>query len=878
MSTNPVSQPASLQLPDLLASQIAGSGDAGGGIAVNTFRGDVTLPLPLASLPGVQDVRIALTAINSSNIFRSAKLDNAQAPTSILGLGWALPRDRIVVMGKRSVDIISGVHAIEENGQLTPLVLIKNTGSSYLFVTNALPLWQFLYNPAEERWTITLPDGGKRTYGGAGAAGACEWGLSWNGWIGASTAAKATPYVVAWNLVRVRSAWGLGLDYVYEADTLPVGDTGSYTRASYLVRITDSLGQAVELQYLDKEPFEWVCPHLYQGLPDTAYQDRYETKYLNTLVEFSNVTSKTTKRRLTFEYRFDDFAGAGEDLYKKRVLREFSETINDIATSPDTRFEYVKDHAAPTAGALVKILNPSGSTTEFEYKKITLNAADNPFFNKTLEIVPPKDFAGARPYLLPSAAYMALTWLQPTRGTVAVQIYSYGGVWSAPWSPAAPISGSFDQDGVNYAQAGDKFALFLPPTTGEAGNSALLLLFRRDPFQNNVWHTETRTIRLTATVNKVSACLVGGEDFIAISIERQGKFHIFTFDPSSLTWRESTFTPSGENIALSTDGSRLMVAAVADATRSMELTLYTRALDLSWARSGGPLSKGGVTWDTGYLYSLLNCGPNFCAVTYFADSGGQLVLLEWNKQGKFGGERTFPATSGVTHVSQSLVLNGPRVFRYDAGNWKPFTFTDNPNASYVIGDDFALRTVAAGGPAVTLVRYEPETGAWTGEGLPGANATLFPPTLAGNVMTCGTKVYRRRPDESWKHIADLSTSGDPSTLINRGGFIIYEERPQPSAKRRVVVLLLGDDRKVETITFDGQRFGGGVAWFTAAVSTGLRCFATYPENTTPLAPSALFLNRNPRQQPVANTRGPCRQQDDDRRRLSEILHQLRLRQ
>jgi RHS repeat-associated protein len=836
MSMNPVAQPASLLQPDLLASQFSGGG------AVNKFRGDVTMPLPLTSLAGVQGVGIALTAINSSSVFRAARMDNAQAPTSILGLGWELPRERIVVMGKRSTAIMSGVHAVEQNGNLSPLTLIENAGSAYLFVTNALPLWQFKYSPSDETWTVTLPDGGKRYYGGGTTAGACEWGLSWTGWIGASTAPNATPYVVAWNLARIESAWGLRLNYTYDADTLPVGAAGSYTRASYLTWITDDLGQAVELTYWNKESFEWVCPHLYRGEPDTAYQDRYETKFLKYLVEYSNLQSATKMRRLTFDYRFDDPSGIGQDVYKKRVLVKISVAVNDIAPSPDTQFDYVTDHAAPAAGALAKILNPSGSTTTFDYKTIKLNADDNPYFNKTLPIAPPPGFEGARPYLLPSEAFMALTWLHPTRGTATVQIYNYGGAWSQPWSPDGTISGSFDADGIGYAQAGDKFALLLPPTTGGAGTSVLLFLFRRDPYRDDVWHADKRTIRLTASVDKVSGSFIGGDNFIALALEGQGRFQIYNFDPSNLTWQETSFTPSGENIALSSDGSRLMVAAIANATRNMELTLYSRALDLSWARTGGPIYKNGVTWSPPYVSSLLNCGPNFCAVTYTDGSGGRLDLLKWDGQGKFSGERTFPAATAATQVSESVVINGPRVFRYDAGDWKGSTFTDDPNASYVIGDDFALRTLAIGAPAATLIRYEPAIGDWISESLPDANATIFPPTLSRNIMTCGTKVYRRQPDETWLPIADLSTSGDPATLVNRGEFVIYVDR-QPAGKKRVVVLLLGDDREVETVYFDNQLFGGGAAWFSAGACAGPRCFATYPEKIVPTAPSSLLLNR-----------------------------------
>ncbi len=839
MSTNPVA-PSSLLQPELLESQIGG-GIGASGVTVNKFRGDVTLPLPLTSLPGVQGVNIALTALNASNVFRVAKRDNAQAPTSILGLGWSLPRERIVVIGKATLDITDGTYAIEQNGRLTPLTLIEKEGGSYLFATNGHPLWQFRYDPSAESWTIVTPDGGKRLYGGR-VAGACEWGLSWNGWIGASAAANATPYAVVWNLVRLQSAWGLGIDFTYDADTLQVGAAGSYTRASYLARISDDLGQAVELRYGDKEPFEWVCPHLNRGLPDPTYQDRYETRYLKSLTEFSNAKSATAMRTLVFDYQMFDFAGAGQDIYRKRALMGFRTTVNGIVASPDVRFQYVTDPAAPWAGALSSVLNPSGATTKVSYSSITLNAAHNPAFDKTLPIAPPPGSQGSRPYILPSEDYMALTWVHPTKGTLAIQVYSFGGAWSKPWSPDLDLAGTVDPNGIAYVQAGDKFALFLPPVGGTAGASARLILFRRDPYQGNVWHADMRTIRLTASVSKVTASMAGGDNFVAISIAGQGRFQIFTFDPASVEWKSTSFTPSGENIVLATDGSCLIAAAVSNSTRNLELTSYTRNLDLSWRLSGGPRVKNGVTWRSEYFATLLNCSPNFCAVTYAADQGTHLDLLTWDGRGAFVGERSFQATTATTRVSPRIVINGPHVFRFDAGTWKGFTFTDSPQASYVIGDDFALRSLKVGAPNVVLIRYKPTTGAWDTEQLPGANAVIYPPTLAGNIMTCGTKVYRRQLDQTWKPIADLSESGDPATLVNRGSFIIYAER-RPNGKKRIIVLLLGDDSKVVTATFDDQWFGGGGDWFTAGACAASRCFATYPDKLSPLAPSSLFLNR-----------------------------------
>jgi hypothetical protein len=835
MSMNPITQISSLLQPDIFEGQIGGAAN-GAGASVNKFRGDVIVPLPIACLPGFQDIAIALTAVNASNVFRTAKRNNAQAPTSILGLGWSLPRERIVVLGKRSTDIRSGGYSVENNGKLFALTLIEHLGSDYLFVTNALPLWQFLYNPADELWTVTTPDGGKRRYGGRTIEGACEWGLSWNGWIGASIAPGSTPYVLAWNLVRIANAWGVGLTHTYTCDTLSVGSSASYTRANYLTVVTDDLGQAVELRYAEKDPFEYVCPHVHSGKPYTAYQHRYETRFLQSVVEYSNWSSRIVARTIEFEYGFCNLVDAARSTYTKRILLAIQPATNGIR-DPATCFSYNTDPQTAAPGALTSILNPSGAVFRYQYKAIQLNAQDSPYFNKSLTIAPPAGLEGARPYLLPSETYLALTWLQATRGTVAVQIYNFGGAWSTPWSPP-PIRGAFDPDGVVYAQIENYLALFLPPISGGAGNSAQLLLFRRDPYRLDTWHMERRDIRLTANAQKVRASLIGGDEFFSLAIAGQGRFQIFDFNPETLVWTETSFTPGGENVVVATDGTRILAGSVTVSRSTLSLRLYSRALDRSWSMTGGPIDKTGVTWNDNYVGSLLNCGPNFGTATYVDGSGGQVSLLTWNGDGKFDSERSYPATTAYTRVSQSIVINGPRVFRYDAGVWKPFTFDDNPYASYAVGDDFALRTLPVGAPAVTLIRYQPDTGTWTGTSLPGANAALYPPTLAGDIMTCGTKVYRRQPDDTWHQIAELPTSGDPATLVNRGTYVIYQLN-LPNGDRRVIVLLLAEEGKVDTVGFDGQKFGGDTAWFIAAACASLRAFVTYPKTSHPWHPNRL---------------------------------------
>ncbi|MGH7454032.1 MAG: DUF6531 domain-containing protein, partial [bacterium] len=67
------------------------------GNSVNLFTGDVALPLNLVSLPGRNGLDVSVTISYNSNVQNIADIRNLEAPTGILGLGWSLDYEKIVV-------------------------------------------------------------------------------------------------------------------------------------------------------------------------------------------------------------------------------------------------------------------------------------------------------------------------------------------------------------------------------------------------------------------------------------------------------------------------------------------------------------------------------------------------------------------------------------------------------------------------------------------------------------------------------------------------------------------------------------------------------------------------------------------------------------
>lgn len=86
--------PNVLQVPQIDPFQFASDG-AGTDNSVNLFRGDASFNIPLFSRKGQNGLDVQVNASYRSNVFEAVKKRNLEVPTSILGLGWSMPIDRI---------------------------------------------------------------------------------------------------------------------------------------------------------------------------------------------------------------------------------------------------------------------------------------------------------------------------------------------------------------------------------------------------------------------------------------------------------------------------------------------------------------------------------------------------------------------------------------------------------------------------------------------------------------------------------------------------------------------------------------------------------------------------------------------------------------
>jgi RHS repeat-associated protein len=105
-----------------------------GNEAVNLFRGDVDLPLTLFSLSGRNGLEVCLSLLYTSNIHTQLETWNVEAPTSIVGFGWQLPRERIEVDVQNTASAVDNLYYYVANENKLPL--LSSNLKWYLFQTS----------------------------------------------------------------------------------------------------------------------------------------------------------------------------------------------------------------------------------------------------------------------------------------------------------------------------------------------------------------------------------------------------------------------------------------------------------------------------------------------------------------------------------------------------------------------------------------------------------------------------------------------------------------------------------------------------------------------------------------------------------------------
>ncbi|HEY1351888.1 MAG TPA: hypothetical protein VGF67_19895, partial [Ktedonobacteraceae bacterium] len=353
--------------PGLVSSQLDANSLGDVANSVNLFRGDVNFPFKLVELLGRNGLNVVVSAFYGSNVHNEVETWNQDAPTGVLGVGWSIPFQRIVVDGQQAGSNRNADFYLVAEGASTRLYPLGESRGVAHFQLRTSPFWKIEYFRDDQYWVLTGEDGNRYIYGRfpASASDGLQFGVRWGNWIGSSTQSQAQAFPSAWNLVRTENPYGDRLLFQYEQTLVPLGKSGAaYTRSCRLKRIVDTYDQQIILNYEEKEPFEIQLPHIPPRPGDLdAYQQLYETRYLDSIEVTNDQGQHLFTTRLTYDFhavgrRAANAESSGDEQYRKRYLAGVQRIVARDATLPSIQFLYASEPGAANRGALQTITYP----------------------------------------------------------------------------------------------------------------------------------------------------------------------------------------------------------------------------------------------------------------------------------------------------------------------------------------------------------------------------------------------------------------------------------------------------------------------------------------------------------------------------------------
>jgi RHS repeat-associated protein len=329
---------------------------------VDLTTGKINLPITLASISGPNSFNESLSISYSTlGLLGQIKTWNQDAPTGLLGLGWAMSTPYIARIGNGSINDTFYLNS-------SMLLLKAKTGTSESgyqleFETAAHSMSKISYDSTSETWTVVDTNGVTYVYGGNSTnTNATEYAVRWVAeegqpspkvWIDSSIETDTQQlYALIWNLSYKVSAYGQRIDYKYSKVSQNIGANSSgkeYDIASYLVGIQIENGASLKLNYTEKEAWEYPCLRIQyntDGSTTNAYQDRISTCYLSSLSLYD--TTGVIQQNIKLDYGFL-YENLGSEVTRsaqypqinKRILTAIHTLTPDgLAYAPAQVFDY----------------------------------------------------------------------------------------------------------------------------------------------------------------------------------------------------------------------------------------------------------------------------------------------------------------------------------------------------------------------------------------------------------------------------------------------------------------------------------------------------------------------------------------------------------
>ena len=377
LSQNP--QADEIQTPELSPFSV-GQGSLQGAIAnsVQEVTGKVNISLPIVTLKSRTLSYPVTLSYNGNAVFKQAQYLNQFSTQSTLGVGWALQQPpKIVADYKGTAARDDDTFYLADGSSNTRLICTKKTAEYWEFEMENYKPHKIRYEigntttGASDLWILTDDKGITYTYGLTDNAR--ENVLAWGNWIGDSKNFNgATPHTTVWNLAKIEDQWSNSLSFTYEEVNHQINnsDLRTHTSASYLKEITSSTGGKTEFTYGEKGTDEYYELHKEQPEPD-AYQERFETKYLEAITVYDNANREVYT--YTMEYEIHKKANNND---QNRYLQSIIQHDSEGSSLPPLQVAYHTTGAYE--GGIAQITYPSGGSVTYTYTEHTVFDATDP--------------------------------------------------------------------------------------------------------------------------------------------------------------------------------------------------------------------------------------------------------------------------------------------------------------------------------------------------------------------------------------------------------------------------------------------------------------------------------------------------------------------
>ena len=159
----------------------------------------------------------------------AASENNTVAPTGLVGLGWNMVTDAIIVDSKNTATITDDEYFFkEQNGSVCQIIRTGTTYDTYVYQIKDRPYWKLVASytgptssgwRAIHGWTVTLPDGLQYRYGGVGSSAARYVTVDVNGTF--NPTAKGNAFYYQWDLESIVDINGGKISLKYTQVAIP---------------------------------------------------------------------------------------------------------------------------------------------------------------------------------------------------------------------------------------------------------------------------------------------------------------------------------------------------------------------------------------------------------------------------------------------------------------------------------------------------------------------------------------------------------------------------------------------------------------------------------------------------------------------------------